>query len=1183
MYARILTAAALLGAAATAALGNGLPPGQGVVTANGSTFTTEIGVNDFDDYILQGFPGTTVTATVKLTRGSELIPEVLFLRPNGTTLSDDDGFAAASSPKGVTARGVLDATGWWQVRVRGADTDPSPTVTTRSRGGYSLTVKYKAPAMPPVPGPVTGFKTAGRIADQADSDYHRFRGVAGQDAKITLKASKNGLDPAMQLLAPDGTVAASAGIDDPDVKLTLSHTLDADGIWTVRIYGEQVVKDNDPTDVTTGPYSLAVKLSKATAPGMDPDANGEIAFNVPAMGGATLSYTLTWADGTPEFSSFTDPTGRAVAGFPGGTTSRNFRIPGGLAHGVYRLVFQAGGAPATSDAIFAMKLVPPPGQKKRKATLSAIEPTILADGIDPTTGGPGTRLTVRADRLIDPNADSDDDIGRAALLLDHVRLDDIQLSADFSQISGVVPSSLAEGTFAVVVESTTGQRAARANAFTVVPPPFVDAIDPTVGPTSGGFDIAITGRNFRPGQMALLIDGFVQPVNPKPGTETATSVAFVMPGPRSAGKVTISVMDRQTGLRDSRPLLTGNFEFIDSVAISRVVPSLTPVLGGDTIFVSGTKFSEDDKVYLELTPGGGTYEEITATQTTFVNSKRHQFIAPVRSEGTYAVYVQDSLGEPDPPRTRPLTYFTFADFTATTALASGAGAPYDAVTNHVSDFDQDGDDDLFVARSGGAGLARQALTRALRNDGSGRLTDVTGSVMPAVAADDDWRAHRIWLADVTQDGYPDLLLATNAVTVPSESKSHLRILANEQRTPTGPATDRVFRDRTVDLMAPVRVMRKYGYFGGSGGDYVSDNWRALDMWVGDIDQGPAGPPEILITHDEVKDDDNETGDPFSSGVYCDPYCSSTQPFPYNYTFYWGGSRAFVWDKSARDGRGRYRFEHNFFPRKSGPYVPQWGPVTIPSCSVTYGTPCKGKFTPFIGQRMAVGSLDGDSKLDVAVLSNDEVTREDAPISSLQVGMNRFNPADGALITDVTNLFTDMGIDMTADAVAIGQTGYPAGDALGSIAIAKAAPDGSGGVLRLFKYTPVGNAPGFEEITSPSIPSATTNEKWQASALVFVDVDGDGDQDLLLLASAPPGGGDLAFRVLRNSVVSAQGGIYLDTLRDLLTPLVRADEHFEGDALALGDLNDDGAIDFVMSRGTASGAATDTRVIITDKE
>src|SRR5262245_46268792 len=122
---------------ASAAAADQLPPEYGVVTPSGSSFTAEITpVGDCDDYVFARIAGGPLTASATTTRGSALVAQVEVIRPDGSPVTEDDGLDLTTKTKSVTAKFVLDATGWWKVRVRGA---------SNTSGAYSVAVAYGKP------------------------------------------------------------------------------------------------------------------------------------------------------------------------------------------------------------------------------------------------------------------------------------------------------------------------------------------------------------------------------------------------------------------------------------------------------------------------------------------------------------------------------------------------------------------------------------------------------------------------------------------------------------------------------------------------------------------------------------------------------------------------------------------------------------------------------------------------------------------------------------------------------------------------------------------------------------------------------------------------------------------------------------------------------------------------------
>jgi photosystem II stability/assembly factor-like uncharacterized protein len=91
----------------------------------------------------------------------------------------------------------------------------------------------------------------------------------------------------------------------------------------------------------------------------------------------------------------------------------------------------------------------------------------------------------------------------------------------------------APGAVDIVVTIGDGQTATLPNGFTFTPPPVVERITPTRGPTSGGTVVTITGREFKDTSVA----GFwTSPVTPMTTTFTsATTLTAVVPATRADG------------------------------------------------------------------------------------------------------------------------------------------------------------------------------------------------------------------------------------------------------------------------------------------------------------------------------------------------------------------------------------------------------------------------------------------------------------------------------------------------------------------------------------------------------------------------------------------------------------------------------------------------------------------------
>jgi hypothetical protein len=959
-----------------------------------------------------------------------------------------------------------------------------------------------------------------------DADDYVVAGLRGTPLSVVVRATKGStLSPEPTLLRPDGTVVAEEDglvVARAGVAAKARFRLDASGSWTVRVSA----RAGGPP---TGAYAVTIVAPpprRATAALERPDADGRFRFAAPALGGATLRLAVKAPWPRPTFESFVDPRGARISGAPFDQRGnlKTFKLPEDLPPGDCALTLGAVSDRYQGPVTLTCTLTPPKAPKRRTTALSPNEPLLMEGGVTPTSGGADVVVTVRGLGLLDPAAPD----GAVGLRLGDAPLADVRLLDGGLAAAGRIPAGVAPGVHDVVATSTSGQTTWLSGAFEIVPPPSVASVDPPLGPAAGGIVVTMRGRSFRAGRMALEIDGILQPISPT--VVDAATMRFSLP-PHAEGAVVLRALDL-----DSRQRSGGvPFEYSSAPLIGRVAPSLVPIFSNESVTLTGINFSPDDRVFVE-TATAGVFEDVNASGATYVDSTRHRFVAPSRPKGAYQVHVESAIGRPLVKRPKTLSCFSFVDVTAASGLAGGS---WDAVSSALADFDGDGDLDLFLASRGAGPVAAASQTRVLRNDGAARFTDVTAATMPAVHGD-DWRADAVAAADVDLDGDVDLVLTTNSRDVPAPNASHTRILVNEPRA-VG-AADRVFRDRTIDLFAPVRMTSPLR----GEASYVADEFRGLDLWVGDIDKSRPGRPSIVITHDETRQEFD---------VSCGGYCPFNGCQAYSYSFYWGGSRAFTWKDWAGGGLGGFRFDAQFFPRAGGladPIVLPNG-AAMPFCNADRGMKCADTFTPFTGKRLAAGDLDGDGKTDFAVVADHEIVVRETVTSSLQVAVQGFDAAHGCLVFDLTPQLAALGLDLSGDAVAVGRTDAPV------VAVARRRAVGPS-ALTLLRFAGAGAATTVADVSAQALPAVDADERLEASRLRFADFDGDDVDDLLLLADATasvPSG----LRVLRG----ADGA-----LRRLAAASV------SGDELAVGDVSGDGVTDFLISRTTG------TTVVRTDR-
>ena len=208
--------------------------------------------DDTDPFSFDGTQGDFVEIAVVATPGSILNPGMAVISPSGTVIGVDN----AGNHGNVSSLILpLPETGTYDVIALGRN----------SMGAYSI----EANAVTIVDddgGPVSaGGNVGGTVDFDGDEDDFTFDGLAGQVAQIDVHRSVgSGLDPVVELIAPDGTVAFNDNNSGPGNSALLVAPLFQDGQYTARVQGNP----------STGDYDLSLSFPSVADIGGGPLADG---------------------------------------------------------------------------------------------------------------------------------------------------------------------------------------------------------------------------------------------------------------------------------------------------------------------------------------------------------------------------------------------------------------------------------------------------------------------------------------------------------------------------------------------------------------------------------------------------------------------------------------------------------------------------------------------------------------------------------------------------------------------------------------------------------------------------------------------------------------------------------------------------------------------------------------------
>jgi len=257
LLAAVATAVLLAGAAEAAAVPCSAEPTDMSINFGDLISCDITPATDVDFYRFAGQAGDRILAEAAFVSGSQFLPRIQVLAPDGTLIGD------ASNPPRV---GVdLSQTGTYTVLIFNF------FVTNATPGDYTAVVSCTGgpclqPPPPPANPPVTNIGCESEPTDQfpgygtrvccditpaTDVDIYRFGGAAG-DRILAEAAYVSGSQflPRIQVLAPDGTLIGDAS-NPPRVGVVLPQS----GTYTVLVFNFFV------TNATAGQYTFTVSCA----------------------------------------------------------------------------------------------------------------------------------------------------------------------------------------------------------------------------------------------------------------------------------------------------------------------------------------------------------------------------------------------------------------------------------------------------------------------------------------------------------------------------------------------------------------------------------------------------------------------------------------------------------------------------------------------------------------------------------------------------------------------------------------------------------------------------------------------------------------------------------------------------------------------------------------------------------
>jgi hypothetical protein len=962
----------------------------------------------------------------------------------------------------------------------------------------------------------TGRETVyGNIEPAGDVDPFTVFLAAGETLAVTSTEGRPefGLLTTLKLRDPQGADVTPTVTGQGEKTASFQYFAVATGLHTLELTG-----DAGGFGGSTGNYVLTIAVTRLKPEGaaFADAAGGTISVPIAAPAGSTLAITAATKTGGFDLTELRRPDGTAEPLFAESLKAKNrlkaklpkFALTGGP--GVYEL---RGTYDAGSNV--TVKVALKTNEKPRKRQLTYDEPKFEANGASfPGEGITGTVIFVSGNAFDDiPILKRRKEIGRRypAFTIGGVVVPaDTVTHPNGSIYSFPVPAGLAEnGRFDIEAVNADGQTALIDDAFFVVPPPLATGLATDTAGKGGGRLVRILGSDLRPGASVTFGTTIAQ----ADFTDPDYTFLDVIAPAHTPGTVSLEVRDRY-GRTTPVP---GTFTFLDVPfnRITSISPAMIQAVGGEKITVNGLDFEPETVLTLDRV-------EMDATH---VSATKLEFVAPEHADADVQLRVTGNYEQ---------THFInvpirgFSDITASAIPAPNTGSGtvdgWRATRVLAGDVTGDNKPDLILLRpepAFGADADRSRI-RLLVNGAGGVFTDATATKIPAVSADEDWRAKDGVLFDMDGDGDLDLAIITDEAIGDGSGgfRSSLRILRNNG---TGTFTDAT--------STAVPALTSYG-----------DRNQGVAIAAANVD-GATGADLVIVNTAAFREEIVTPGGPPTQPP--DPPPPPDIVTVYNYP----ATRVL-----ANNGSGVFARRATALPAITDASVNKFEGAAVAVGDVTGGSGPDIVIT--LGLPIPDPANQG-SYLRAATLlvNNGTGTFTDATAAKLPAASDpEFLQANRVYLTDVDG-DADLDLALASASRLVSPT----------TEIVSASP-----AVRFFANNGTGT---FTAVAAGQYPAADAEDSLQADAVVVADYTGDGRSDVFVVSAHAPNSGDRATRVLVRNLANAA---WQRGSRGLPSP-AGLDDLRGTDALAV-DVDGDGDLDLVIVRDEATDVVRSTIVL-----